>query len=628
MDESSRICRIVEENRQEAEIARKDRMDKNQTNFNIYHLKQDFTHKKKGQSTEFLSKQAIAVEQTSSFIMQGLVNTDRWFDVEVEPGVENPVFTPREVYLLLKRQMDINHFSSFVSDSAKLGLLGSLMIVKVHGEKVNKPRYTAEDVLDGDKIKKKLFREDRYRWQSKLELFRQEDYYPDPTGRNQYQIIRTVMDKYKLIEMAKENPEIFDLAMIESLNNGEESDQLTNKHIETDQNLTATKQRQTVTLYEFWGDLVDHNTGEVLHRDCVCITADDSKLISKPRPYPFWHGKRPFVVTPIIRVPHSVWHRAAMDSATAHNIALNELYNLMVDSAMMAAFGIRQIKTSYLEDPSQVNEGIGPGTTLSLNASAPDNVDVLKRVDTSTLGNETMAMYSIVEREFQQSAMSNDLRVGSLPQREVKATEVMASSQALNSLFDGLIKVLETDFITPILQMAWETMCQELDDFDLPEIESLLGKERAAILMDLEPEERFAAGIEGFKFKVYGLSNIMNRINDFRKVQSMLQTLGASPVLVQEFAKQFSFSKTLEYIMRSLDIDTDRLKERPQSETSDQTPPQAPPEQLAALMGLQQGQQGGDGGSQIPSASAPGPLDGQNRPPRSEIQSQIRAQNG
>jgi len=53
-----------------------------------------------------------------------------------------------------------------------------------------------------------------------------------------------------------------------------------------------------------------------------------------------------------------------MDAPTQLNQALTEIYNLMLDGAMKAVNSIRQIHTSWLEDTSQVEDGLKPGTPI------------------------------------------------------------------------------------------------------------------------------------------------------------------------------------------------------------------------------------------------------------------------
>src|SRR5690606_20783002 len=148
---------------------------------------------------------------------------------------------------------------------------------------------------------------------------------------------------------------------------------------------------------------------------------------SKALPSPLWERNNPYLVTPIIRIPKSVWHTALADAPASLNRALNEIFNLNLDSGLMAVHGIKQVREDWLEDPNEIAEGIFPGQTLRVNSQAPAGGKVLERVDSSTPSNEGYNTYNMTEREFNMAAITSDLRMGALPQRAVKATEIAAS---------------------------------------------------------------------------------------------------------------------------------------------------------------------------------------------------------
>jgi hypothetical protein len=586
----------------EADDARKKRMDANQENFDCYHLRADWSHKERGQSKEFLGKQQSAVDQISSFLQQGLIDVKKWFEVQMNEGVVAREITPDVLQSLMKEEMDRIGPAEFVSDSVKLGLLGSLIICKVHGERVRKSVFEVDQQESEEGVR--LNRRDKFKWQLKLDLLRQEDYYPDPTGNGLYEIQTIDMDWFQLLQIAEANPDIYDVKMVKSLTDSAETEQEHNKARETDQVNPMDSHRKRVRLIECWGTILDPFDNTVLHENAVCVIEEGGKVISAPRSNPFWHGESPFVVSPLARVPHSVWHRAMMDAPTKHNTAQNELYNLMVDGAMMSAFGIKQVREHWLDDPSQVADGIPAGTTLSINQQCPPGQKALERVDTGANQSETFNMFNIIDREFQQSSLTNDVRMGILPERNVKATEIVASSQTITGIFNGIVKLLETKYLGEVLRKGSLAMMQNLDDFSSPKIKDVLGEQVAIKVGSLSQEERFAQVANGCKFKVFGLSSIMNKIQDFRKITTLLQTIAGSPDLVKEFTQSFSFTKLMGEIMKSLDIDEEKIalddQERARLEQERQ---QA--QQLAALEA--QGKGGGegqpDGMSQVPSAS-------------------------
>ena len=110
--DSQTIIKTLHNYRQEAREARHKRMQQNRRNFECYHLRQDYSHKREGQSAEFLPKQSMAVEQISNFIQQGLIDLGNWFRIEPEEGLTADVMTirPNEMQILIERQLEQINF--------------------------------------------------------------------------------------------------------------------------------------------------------------------------------------------------------------------------------------------------------------------------------------------------------------------------------------------------------------------------------------------------------------------------------------------------------------------------------------------------------------------------------------
>jgi len=558
------IVQTIKSYMHEAGQARQLRMTQNDKNFDFYHLRQSYSHKRRGQSQEFLPKQSMAVEQITAFLHQGLVDLGEWFSAEARFGNKNPLLSNNEVERLLLRQLSNAGFYNYVQDALKSGLLGSLMIAKIDGVRVQKPKFFTRRVLadkHSDKRKTQLMKKKESAWQLRLGLVRQRDMFLDPTGEGLYKIQRIEMDMWKLIKMAEENPTIYDVKEVENMRASimEASLERTRAASEKNQLVTDSNFRHRIVINECWGTILN-SEGKVLYENVVCAIANDRFLIRKPEPYPTWMNSDPYVIAPIIRVPNSVYHRALMDAPTEINQALNEIYNLNLDAGIQSVFGIKQLRQDLLEDPAQVSDGIAPGDTLLVTPAVQPGQKVLERVDTGSLSSEGINIFNLTQAEFNQSALTNDLRLGVLPSRAVKATEVVESSQTLTSIFNGIAKSIEEDFIKPILEKSWNMIMMESDDLDSDEVVAILGKTKAEQFSKMPKEERFAKTTNGNQFKVFGITETLNKMKDFRKLTAMLQTISSSDVLTQEFSREFSFSKFLKEIVRALDIDTDRIK--------------------------------------------------------------------
>lgn len=534
----------------ESDEARRSRMEQNKLNFEMYNMNQDFSHKVEGQSKEFIPKTFIAVEQLTANLLQGIFDTKKWFSTSSSKKAADDELNDDDVWKILDYRIRQMKFSTTLADALKSGFIGSLVILKLHGYK--KKRLDQVEEVEG-KIKKvyKNFRD------SCFKTIRQEDFFIDPTGSGLYLAEKMYLDHHVLIERAKEEPENYYMERILDLQSDEDSDEKAEKSRETGQDISSVNSRKRVAVYDFYGTVVNEK-GEVLLRDINLLFDKNGKILSKPMPSPLWERENPYLFTGIIRVPNSVWHKALIDAPAALNKALNEMFNLILDSGLMATHGIKQVREDWLEDPSEIANGVTPGMTLRVNSNAPADGKVLQRVDTSTPNNEGPVVYNMTEREFNMAAFSNDLRMGSLPQRAVKATEIVASNQSINNVFSNIVLLFE-EFTTELITMLWQDTAQNFSEMDLQAMEQIIGPDKLQKILTENNAQFYTKYVIGRKFQVFGISNAVNKIEDFRKYTALLSTISGIPKLAEEFQLKYSFSALIEEVIRALDIDTDKI---------------------------------------------------------------------
>ena len=582
----SEIINCVSNYRNESTEAKVDRMDQNKQNFDAYHLRQDWSHKLKGQSREFLPKVATAVEQNANIIQQGLLDIGEWFKVDSQEGIDadSLKIKPSIIYRLVDRQLQKDGFVKKVGDAVKLGMLGGLIIAKVSGKIVNKPKFINEKKIgkNNQYTNNLVMRQDKV-WQLDIRLVRQEDYHIDPTGRGLYEMEDIYMDYHEVLALSKGDDAIYDPKAVKELSGSFDSaglDQKVKKSRETGQNISNGGYRKQVKITEIWGSLIN-SEGEMVHENIMCTIANDQFVLQKPEANPFWHQESPYVKASLLSVPHAVWPKAMMDAATKLNLSANEIFNLLLDSGIVSVHGIKQLRKDWLEDPSQVANGIEQGSTLLVNASCPPNAKVLESVFSGSQPTEAMNILNIVNQEASASMFTNELRSGGADMKNIRATAVVENSQALNNMSTGMIKNLEGDensgFITQVLAKGWKVIAQNMNDLDSKEVEALLGRQTASELLAMGKEEIFAETVQSSKFKVFGISAVMNKMKEFTKLTTMLQTISSNPTLTEFFMKKYSIEKLLTEIMRSLDIDTFKI-EADEQEGGDLTsaPPQIP----------------------------------------------------
>ncbi len=564
-DKDGPIIRFVLACREEAKQAKGNRVQQTRENWDTYWLRQNFSHKQPGQSREVLSMQPMAVETTSAFFQQALVDMgSEWYSVDASnPQNETFMKIDREtVKSLLQMQIEKANFLRHVVHGMKSGLLGGNIITKIHGDYYDVPKYIAKRKLFSRKAT--LTQEMQKAWRLRLDIVSQFNYYPDPTPTNHrrlYEIEDMWMDYSEVCALSEGEDAIYDSKVVKLIehNSDTDADSKTDEQRRTNQNAVSHAFRGRVKITEFWGNILDEND-EIIHENCVCTLANDKWLIRPPTPNPLWHQESPYVVANLLDIPDAVWPKALMDSPTKHNIAATELYNLMVDGAMKAVNNIGMLRQDWLENPDQVEGGITPGMNLNVNSQCPPGAKILEMTQTGTVPPEAMNMFQIIQQEFNRDALTSDIRSGMQPKGDTSATQVVETNQTITSVFKGLAGNVEEHWMQPLLKKAWITSMQYSDLMDEDEIRGALSPDRAERFLQMSPEERFANTARGLKFRVNGITLTLQRKQDFRQYMTLIQTVAGSQTLSEAFTKKYSWDAMLRQIMKSLGLDTQSIE--------------------------------------------------------------------
>jgi hypothetical protein len=589
------VLEVIRAYKQEADDARRLRMAFDRRVRDAYLGIQDWSHKQEGQSREFLPKIAVSVEQFAQFVKRALTDFGQWFSVQLPEGSPIP---STDVERLLQWHLENlsrtdehrSDFATLISDAVKAGSLGSLIILKVHGRALERTEFAVERAAELVTItmpdgavasvpqeRLRLSRIPVRRWQLFIDLVRPQDFYIDPTGRGLYVIHEVERDLHEVQAMASAG--VYDRDAVTKL--ASEDFPLSERPPEEQAERTSGPgPRKRVVLSEFWGTLLAKD-GSVIGENRLVTIAND-RVVLRNVENPFWHGQSPFVWAPLIRVPFTVWHKGLFDAATQLNLALNELFNLMLDGGLASVWGVRQLREDALADPRQVANGIPQGATLVVRGEAlPMGGKVVEQVTTGTVPPEALALYNLADREYQAASLTNDLKLGQLPPRTVKATEVVESQQSLAVTLDGILRDLEDKLIQPLLTKSWLTILQHADELVADEVVSVVGPRTALLLAQMSPAERFVA-LGPARFRVFGLSAVVTRARDFQKLMALLSTIRTDPLLVQAFYQRFSPARVLDMLLKKLGLDPTGMERGP--EESRQAP--ADLQRILALTGL------------------------------------------
>jgi len=601
------ILTAIENYRSMSYTARWTRISRNKENWNFYHGRQDWSHKMKHQSKDFMPDFPMAVERIANTFAQPFAETTEWFDVE-PIGLGGSAFDPVTIRKWLQFYLNrlyqpgdyvdtARNFALVMNDAAKMGVLEAVITLKVYAVMSDRFHYMLEagegltdPSADGGSTYENL---DMVVKQVAVPTLRLavdvlpwEDHFPDPTGQAMFDI----HEKSVTLQHIRNNPD-YNQRVVDEIANTRNQGTIGGTQPEYEKRRRSDQDYPTTVIFanlprirETWGDIIDLRTGKMLLRNSLCTTSITRQFLRDPTPNPLWGGRRPFVSCPILRVPLSVVHKAIADHAVPVARAMNELDNLMLDGAIASVWGIRQVKPEMIENAEEIEGGVPQGYTAVLKSGSPPGEKFLERVDDGQMPQYGLEMTRQKAAQFQTATALPDTAQGQLPQREVKATEIQQTSAASQGIFGGWASMVEKGLIVPTLELAWMTLWQYVDDFLEPEVVQIIGPERAMVLQTMPAAERFVMMAQAMRFDVKGLRQLAQSQELFQRLTTFLQSLGTNPALLMAFDAKYDVAKYMEDMMRAIRLDPSKYEKPPAM--------QGPPGVSPAAAGVPQPDQG------------------------------------
>ncbi len=516
--------------KQESEDSRRTRDRLNDRNWAAYLSKQDWSHKKEDQSKEFSPHTSMGVEAITGLVGKGVTGTGNFMSMDI---VNESLMTSNQARALLKFHLEDEKtdFVDAIQQGVKIALLSSVFTHKIRHE-----------VIDDEFI-------------IKVDVEKPEKTYPDPTGRELYFVHKVIKDLHDVVKLADKG--VYDKDEVAKITTDfVEQDKEAREQRQRNHNQPLPNFRKRVTLDEVHGTIINQK-GEVIDEGIIATMANNKYLLRKPRKNPRFHGKWPFVRTPIIKVPGSVWHKALYDDAVRINLYINELQNLMLDGGMAAAHDVKTIRPDDLKDPSQASGGVPPGTTLLLKDDVPRDEQTLQTVKTGEVPNDAFGMHTVAVKDFQMASLFTDIRAGSVPPRQVKATEIIEKEQAVGQQLDSFARTVEKA-LAKDLRLIWAEIMQFRNNYF--DVAHIIGDKAAFALSMMSPRERYDMFAKKTKFTVNGISSLITRGRNFQKLMIAVDTMFKNPILAKAFSERFSANKIIDKIFEGLDLDASTIE--------------------------------------------------------------------
>ncbi len=552
-----------------------------------YNGTHDFAHRKKWQSQEVPPKVHDIVEKSTASAILPFSAVKEWFDLDLaeDDSVLKPIITRATRYHLRESDFAHNFEMAF-----KASLLSALMIIRVGWTTKRKTivenkqfnaNYT-EGVLD-------------------IEVIDPDKIIRDPTGKNKWLIVERKYYFGEFMKMVREGTYSHKDSILEKkdeIRRMTSDDSSTDSIVQTtqveyakkNQNVPDDLELKEIVVQEFWGDLYDQDTGELIMENCTCLLVNNTHVLQKPIPNPNKHQMIPYVICGLQEVPFSVYHKSPISASLGMLNIYIEFFNTIVDGITIATIPQFYANVDNLEDGlSQIYTGIYPGKTwLGRGDSRRD--DTISEIPLVGVNPQAFTLLDLIDREIQLSTALPTSQWGVQKTRgRMTARESLQNASNVDSFFSAMANHIDGHFLTPLMKLIYLTVLEHQPMYpDRTFAKEVFGENNRKIKEfvngDSDTRRKMLASNVSFRSKV--LTGYLSRQKDIEKITSFTRTLTAFlqiPGVMQELQKsnnnttfRIKWNNIVKKLFQIYDVDTEDFyeeKEIPQQEDTSNVNP-------------------------------------------------------
>lgn len=534
------IIKVLESYLVEAEQARDGGPSPRDTtwkaNWDRYWGRYDFSDKASWQAQHVFSETPQYVDRWAAAMREALESQSEWFEVEDEAGTgQTEVLTQhikRVMKVILGRcaKTPDGHFTSFTSvfeDQMKLGAI-SACCVAVTWKQDHTGGWVSVDSVDPREV------------------------WFDPKGRGLYRRRRYTVDKHELVAMASRLDEfglpIYNLEQIQDLSAAVDEEERTRRETSSGVGQGSDQGRTPIVIDEWIATVLDPGTHEVIADRALMVVANGRHLIRGPEVNPYWHNRDWIVFTPMVSVPLSVYGRSYMEEWAPTADAFIEMSNLILDAVQTSTMKAFAVQPDMLSDPTQVAEGISPNKLFQMAEGMPPG-QFLQEIDLGSLPQDAVTVWTALKDELREGAKLSEIALGQMPGKSrITAEEIAQVSQSGSAVIRSMAKTIEHRFLEPVLTLVWQTALQYMDFMSIADE---IGEDTAQMLQARRQE--FAE--RKIKFRVRGISGLIDRQTKLSNLMTLLQTLAQSPELFAAFMQNTNLPRLLQSLVALFGVD-------------------------------------------------------------------------
>lgn len=500
----------------------------------LYRNKADFADKAPWQSRLMFSKAFAAVKQLTANLLRLLMSSEQW--VTVEPGESNPDLVSMAPYVettVLKLANNAGVIAE-LRDGLEFGGCIGLGVIKGEWRYDTRNDVSINAGKDGSsETPQNPTIEQKSRKEGRLALTSVDPFHMwfGPRSKGGRDFDWTIEESYADLAALKAEKGFENLDDIEG--SSIDSTDITRSYDKArkDKRDVPETARRSVHLLEFYGDIVNPDTNEIVETNQHIIVAN-RKTVIKHEDNQYWDGLPPYIAFSPLVVAGRFPGQGVIEMSLSLLNETNKVAQQMGDHVSFSVVPMLEIEATALENAEgDIQTGVQPGKVFYRRAGAQTAVTPLQMPQ---LSNQAFNYQSMLDHELQRSTFISETVQGLTDAKgETTATEVNATQQQSSVLISDIGLTIEGMLLAPLAEMIWSRAFQFIDSTSKPTWSELVGNVQyngqtvpVGKALDEMPREQRIALIQGrYKFTAHGLSRAIQRNQSAQQLLGFLQTV-------------------------------------------------------------------------------------------------------
>ena len=282
-----------------------------------------------------------------------------------------------------------------------------------------------------------------------------------------------------------------------------------------------------IEILEFWGDIYDASSGELLENRAIAIV--DRMYVLYNVPNPLWNGMRPYAITGWRYRPENLYAQSPLEQLVGMQYRIDHLENLKADIMDLIALPITVVSGTPTEEFKWE-----PGYIFY--AGTEGRVDILAPQANALNADIYIDNYMNLMEEM---AGAPKMTSGHRTPGEKTKFEVSVLEQGANKMYLEKITHFEDTLIEPMLNLFYVILAMNFDGNDI--LRYFDSDTQTLEMINVNKEQVIRDG----KVKPTGSKNYRQKVKDIAEIQQAIAVMNSSEA-TQMHIDGYAIDKALE----------------------------------------------------------------------------------